>query len=653
MKLTATQMRLHLFIVLTVFLCTRYNANAQTSLNLNIGKDTVLPLKQSSPTQLTLIAKTDLVPLAYSWTQLSGNSVDLAATNLSTLTLNNLQVGTYRFRCEVTGATSTDSDDILVKVVNFQDKGKSPCRTGAPVVWTLSATNSTDLYRPYLRKSGFDIQGGDTVKINPNPNNGGVYNRIYLGEFGGSEGCPVVVVPNNQVVKIGGANARWFLGTNIGIADSNFVNHVVIDGTYLRNKTGDQYGFQSTGTGFGMGTRLVTDLEVKGCLFKDNSLGIQIKILSDSAYPWTVYDNFTIKNIKINDNYFQNMAGSEGLYLGSTDPSGETQAGNHGPVPRLDSVLIFNNFFNGTAWDPIQTSAARYSEIHDNIILNGSVVNQGSQNWGILMGANCTGKIYNNVMYNGKGGTVGSLGYGFTEIYYNFIDSTKGGNGTSDGIYVDMKNARILESTLPGMFPRMQINIRDNIVSRYERNAIFHADNENTSNPGVIRNNYIVEPTRTLSQVIRSNGNDVISNNTLVPSFPVTIRDIGTYTSGPRVHVTQGAASDTFSKAKDIIDWLFSRLNASPTPPPANTPPVANAGNDITITLPVNSTTLTGSGTDNNGSITSYAWTKIAGPTQFMIMNAAGAQTTVTNLVQGVYQFRLTVTDNNGATDSD
>ena len=39
----------------------------------------------------------------------------------------------------------------------------------------------------------------------------------------------------------------------------------------------------------------------------------------------------------------------------------------------------------------------------------------------------------------------------------------------------------------------------------------------------------------------------------------------------------------------------------------ANQPPAANAGNDIALTLPANSTTLNGSGSDVDGTIASYA----------------------------------------------
>lgn len=83
-----------------------------------------------------------------------------------------------------------------------------------------------------------------------------------------------------------------------------------------------------------------------------------------------------------------------------------------------------------------------------------------------------------------------------------------------------------------------------------------------------------------------------------------------------------------------------------------NISPSASAGTDQTITLPTSSVTLTGSGTDSDGSISSYAWTKISG-TGGTIVSASSATTSVTGLTAGTYVFRLTVTDNASATGTD
>ena len=86
---------------------------------------------------------------------------------------------------------------------------------------------------------------------------------------------------------------------------------------------------------------------------------------------------------------------------------------------------------------------------------------------------------------------------------------------------------------------------------------------------------------------------------------------------------------------------------------PANIAPVAHAGIDQTIKLPTRTATLSGSGTDADGTISAYNWTKISGPTLGSITNPNSASTTVTTLVQGVYKFQLKVTDNKGATGLD
>ena len=80
-----------------------------------------------------------------------------------------------------------------------------------------------------------------------------------------------------------------------------------------------------------------------------------------------------------------------------------------------------------------------------------------------------------------------------------------------------------------------------------------------------------------------------------------------------------------------------------------NIAPTANAGANQSITLPVNSSTLLGSGNDPDGSISAYLWTKVSGPTAGTITNATAAVSSVTGLVQGVYLFELKVTDNSGA----
>lgn len=84
-----------------------------------------------------------------------------------------------------------------------------------------------------------------------------------------------------------------------------------------------------------------------------------------------------------------------------------------------------------------------------------------------------------------------------------------------------------------------------------------------------------------------------------------------------------------------------------------NTAPTANAGTDKTITLPTNTVSLTGTGTDAGGSISSYAWTQQSGPSTATVAGAASSTLTASGLVAGTYVFRLKVTDNGGLTATD
>ena len=90
------------------------------------------------------------------------------------------------------------------------------------------------------------------------------------------------------------------------------------------------------------------------------------------------------------------------------------------------------------------------------------------------------------------------------------------------------------------------------------------------------------------------------------------------------------------------------------SPDQNNLPPVANAGSDQSIILPLNTVTLDGSpSTDLDNNISDYKWVKISGPASFNISNINTAVTPVTDLKLGEYKFELTVTDAGGLSDKD
>jgi hypothetical protein len=84
--------------------------------------------------------------------------------------------------------------------------------------------------------------------------------------------------------------------------------------------------------------------------------------------------------------------------------------------------------------------------------------------------------------------------------------------------------------------------------------------------------------------------------------------------------------------------------------PPA---PVVNAGRDQTISLPVDSVTLTGSAHDSVSRITGYIWSEISGPNTPVIVTDGNPVTQVKGLTAGSYIFQLMAVDSLGQTGVD
>ncbi|MCE9669053.1 hypothetical protein LY474_14670 [Myxococcus stipitatus] len=87
--------------------------------------------------------------------------------------------------------------------------------------------------------------------------------------------------------------------------------------------------------------------------------------------------------------------------------------------------------------------------------------------------------------------------------------------------------------------------------------------------------------------------------------------------------------------------------------PPANLPPTASAGADRTVVQPATSTALSGTASDSDGTVASVQWTQVSGPNTATLSGATTLSATASNLVLGLYEFELVVTDDDGATASD
>lgn len=126
---------------------------------------------------------------------------------------------------------------------------------------------------------------------------------------------------------------------------------------------------------------------------------------------------------------------------------------------------------------------------------------------------------------------------------------------------------------------------------------------------------------------------------------------------GPNIRTSGNAPNTpgTYVTGQNLFTWMYMQGDTSMVGggEVGNQAPVANAGPDVLITLPASSTSLSASlSTDVDGTIASYSWEKISGPSA-TIATPNAATTNITVLSQGVYTFRVTITDNDGATDFD
>ncbi|XP_070161283.1 dyslexia-associated protein KIAA0319 [Polyergus mexicanus] len=87
--------------------------------------------------------------------------------------------------------------------------------------------------------------------------------------------------------------------------------------------------------------------------------------------------------------------------------------------------------------------------------------------------------------------------------------------------------------------------------------------------------------------------------------------------------------------------------------PPTNKPPKADAGDDISIALPVTRAVLNGTKSKDDIKIVLYHWEQISGPNNAEFATVNESVTNITKLTKGDYVFKLTVVDDNGNADSD
>ena len=217
--------------------------------------------------------------------------------------------------------------------------------------------------------------------------------------------------------------------------------------------------------------------------------------------------------------------------------------------------------------------------------------------------------------------------------------------GLSTYFYLDAYGSDLLAAAIPIAGKGQLLRSNNPSCSQFNNFALwaFHGDNDETVNE-----NGSIVPVEWF--------NDKCTDK---KPWKVTIYKGVGHNSWERTYDLSGRNSSIDSQYdpfdQDIYEWLLaqSKDGTSP-PPPANQSPIARAGADVTVQLPASEVVLDGSGSsDADGSLASYAWQQISGPSGVSLSGQSTSQLTVSNLLAGSYTFELTVSDDQGASDAD
>lgn len=360
--------------------------------------------------------------------------------------------------------------------------------------------------------------------------------------------------------------------------------------------------------------------------------------------------HFTLFNVEIFHNYVHDITG-EGFYIGNSFYTGNTvYCGSMQYPHEVRGVKIYDNLLSSTGWEAIQVGAGVNNvEIFNNRIFNYGAANIPQQNGGIQMGIGTAAKVYNNFIKSGTGIAILVQGIGNDFVYNNVIV-----NSGTYAILMSLRPTPLLTDIVPQTFVGPVGIINNTIVNPGPNDAVVK---ESVVGPlgNVMFNNLVVGGQSNWLK-LRGDTDWTTGNNVYIPLI-ADAKFVNPALDDYRLQ----PGSPAINAGRDVSAWgvTFDFDNTS-RPSGANwdlgafelggnQKPVVTVGSNQTLTLPTNSTTITGSATDSDGSIASYLWTKQNGPAA-TLSNQATTTLSLTDLVEGVYTFRLTATDNEGET---
>jgi K+-transporting ATPase c subunit len=656
---------------------------------VDAGADQTIILPADSVTVLATATDSDGSIASYQWSKISGPlQYSIVSPAQAQTVIKNLVQGTYRFQVVATdneGAASADTITIQVSTPANNCNGVRHYFTPGPDGGRYITGD------PAVSGWHHALNPGDTIVLKAQQ----AWTYFSMEKYYGTASCPIVIINEGGQV--------WMTA---GIEIKN-AHHIKVTGS---GSASNYYGFKiynpgNDGSGVAIGIQGRTKhVEVERIDVRKKTYGVWAKQdpQCDTSFN---YPNYTMDDIEIHHCRFRNI-GQDCIYAGNTDPIGMRDMYCNGVLThmipmRISNINIHHNIIDSVNRTAIQVSGADqgYNQVHNNIISNCGYELDQQQGTGISIGGmtrNC--RVYNNNIKNTFLYGILSFGVGTNYIENNVVDSSGWLGGVPNTVSQPSNILVSTKVTIP--FDSSTIIIRNNrlgLNATQDNNNIYIAQwgppswsvNNmvcgNTLLGGTAPATVFVSPgihvntcDTTVANIppVVNAGNDITIN---APTDSVTLSGSATDVDGSIISYKWTLFSGSSSymigspeQAQTVIRSLAPgaytfRLTAMDNdsatatddvevmiiPSVVNIPPVANAGPDHALPYTSSTVTVTGSGTDADGTIISYQWMKIAGPTQYTIVSIDSAQTLIKNLVAGTYKFELTVVDNEVAMGKD
>jgi len=490
--------------------------------------------------------------------------------------------------------------------------------------------------------------------------------------------------PGTDVGKVHAKGNKFYNNTVTNCADygplsgggSGALNIGFQDGMLIYNNTITQLGrpegkngwpIKYWNQGWNQGCKIYNNVLTKqpygGSYPGESGWDFCIELFSNAGLE--IYNNTIQGSIDLNYNFKKNYGYCAWIHdniIGPSVPNTKSEGGIIFEF-RTEAAIVENNILRNLTYGITYNTRGVGNRGGDRLNTNGDNIPQGYS------------FIPDNVIRNNL----------FTGLYYGTGISNKFAigvisEGTDDP---QVNNMQIYNNTIQGAsgINGIEMTSQSNggkITNFIVRNNIFQGvgnsvyANAATTQSGISinTNDYY----QSVAPVWSGNGVTITGNLNLNPQFDATYHTTNSTLIAANIGWGIGSTPPptnctyTYTEYGPCVNGVRTRqlLSATPSgcvqnPPPVlsesctvpNVPPTADAGPNQTITLPTNNVILSGSGNDSDGSVASYLWNVVSGPSGSVLSSPNTPSTALNVTNAGTYVVRLTVTDNAGATGSD